>query len=109
MLMAIAYACHIAGSPFLRFVEDQNILVPLYVIEGISLFWDSVFSEDLVVNPSWTALNFMFSERSIRTYIFLFWLLRFFVVEILKGQILYSFVVSFHSALDLYDRYMVYL
>ena len=45
MLMAIAYACHIAGSPFLRFVEDQNILVPLYVIEGISLFWDSVFSE----------------------------------------------------------------
>ena len=51
------------------------------------------------MNSSWTALNFMFSERSIRTYIFLFWLLRFFVVEILKGQILYSFVVSFHSAL----------
>ena len=38
VLMAIAYACHIAGSPFLRFVEDQNILVPLYVIEGASLF-----------------------------------------------------------------------
>ena len=41
----------------------------------------------------------MFHKRSVRTYIFIFWLLRSFVIEILKGQIIYSFVVSFHSIL----------
>ena len=41
----------------------------------------------------------MFDKRSVRTYIFIFWLLRSFVIEILKGQVIYSFVVSFHSIL----------
>ena len=100
VLMAVAYTCHIVSSPFLLFVEDQNILILLYVIEGICLLCGiACFLKMSSVNLSWTALQLMFSRRSIHTYIFLFWLLRFLIIEILKGQVLYSFVVSFHSAL----------
>ena len=52
----------------------------------------------LVVNGSMAAIKMMFSG-SLRTYIFIFWIVRAVVVEILKGQILYSFVQFFHACL----------
>ena len=51
------------------------------------------------VNGSWSATKLLFDKTSVRTYIFAFWLIRSFVIEILKGQIIYSFILSFHSIL----------
>ena len=42
--------------------------------------------------------NFCLIKQAWR-HIFLFWLLRSFVIEISKGQIIYSFVLSFHGIL----------
>ena len=47
-----------------------------------------------LVNGSMAAIKMMFTG-SVRTYIFVFWIVRAVVVEILKGQILYSFVHFF--------------
>ena len=96
ILMSFVYLCHIVGSPFIKFVRHQNTLVAIYVLETQALIVSILcFFKMCYVNGSWTATQFMFT--SIRTYIFLFWLLRCFLIEILKGQVIYSFVMSFHS------------
>ena len=98
ILMSFVYLCHIVGSPFIRFVRHQNTLVAIYVLETLALIVSIFcFFKMCYVNGSWTATKFMFHKKSIRTYVFVFWLLRCFVIEILKGQVIYSFVVSFHS------------
>ena len=98
VLMSFVYLCHIVGSPFIRFVRHQNALVAIYVLETLALIVSIFcFFKMRYVNGSWTATKFMFHKKSIRTYVFVFWLLRCFVIEILKGQVIYSFVVSFHS------------
>ena len=100
VLLLVVYTCHVIGSPFIRFVEDQTTLTIIYVVESFALVVSIVcFVNMCFVNGSWTATKLMFDKRSVRTYIFIFWLLRSFVIEILKGQVIYSFVVSFHSIL----------
>ena len=86
------------GSPFIRFVEDQTILTIIYVLESFALVISILcFVKMCFVNGSWTAIKLMIDKRSVRTYIFAFWLIRSFVIEILKGQVIYSFVLLFHS------------
>ena len=98
VLLVLVYACHVIGSPFIRFVEDHTALTIIYALETLLLVVSILcFFKMCYVNGSWTATKFMFHKKSIRTYIFLFWLLRCFVIEILKGQVIYSFVMSFHS------------
>ena len=92
------YICHIVSSPFLRFVENQNVLLAINTFELVLLLISiTCFVKMHLVNGSWTVVKLMFGEMKIRTYIFLFWLVRHFIIEISKGQILYSFVASFHS------------
>ena len=88
------------GSPFIRFVEDHTALTIIYVLETLLLVVSILcFVKMCFVNGSWTATKLLFDKTSVRTYIFAFWLIRSFVIEILKGQIIYSFVLSFHSIL----------
>ena len=97
-LMTFVYVCHIVGSPFIRFIKHHDTLVAIYVVETLLLIVSILcYVKMCYVNGSWTATKFMFDKTSIRTYIFLFWMLRCFVIEILKKQIIYSFVTSFHS------------
>ena len=82
ILMSFVYLCHIVGSPFIKFVRHQNTLVAIYVLETQALIVSILcFFKMCYVNGSWTATQFMFT--SIRTYIFLFCLLRCFLIEIL--------------------------
>ena len=100
VLLILVYACHVIGSPFIRFVEDHNALTIIYVLETLLLVVSILcFVKMCFVNGSWTATKLLFDKTSVRTYIFAFWLIRSFVIEILKGQIIYSFVLSFHSIL----------
>ena len=48
------------------------------------------------VNGSWAAAK-MLRVGSARIYVYGFWLLRSTVVEILKGQPIYAFLLSFHT------------
>lgn len=100
ILLVLVYACHVIGSPFIRFVEDHNALTIIYILETIILAVSILcFVKMCFVNGSWTATKLLFDKTSVRTYIFAFWLIRSFVIEILKGQVIYSFVLSFHSIL----------
>ena len=99
-LLFVVYTCHVIGSPFIRFVEDQTTLTIIYVLESFALVVSILcFVKMCFVNGSWTATKLLFDKTSVRTYIFAFWLIRSFVIEILKGQVIYSFVLSFHSIL----------
>ena len=102
VLLVLVYVCHVIGSPFIRFVQDQTILTIIYVLETIILVVSILcFVKMCFVNGSWTATKLLFDKTSVRTYIFAFWLIRSFVIEILKGQVIYSFVLSFHSIMIL--------
>ena len=41
----------------------------------------------------------IFNKGNVRTYIYGFWIMRSFIIEILKGQTIYSFAHVFHSVL----------
>ena len=100
VLLAIVYACHVIGSPYIRFVQDHTALTVIYVLETLLLVISILrFVKMCLVNGSWTATKLLFDKTSVETYIFAFWLIRSFVIEILKGQIIYSFVLSFHGIL----------
>eukprot|EP00944_MAST-04C_sp_MAST-4C-sp1_P007093 g7093.t1 len=100
VLLVLVYACHVIGSPFIRFVQDHTALIVIYVLETLFLVAGILcFVKMCFVNGSWTATKLLLDKKSVRTYIFAFWLIRSFVIEILKGQIIYSFVLSFHGIL----------
>ena len=89
-----------SSSPFIQFIEDHTALTIIYILEtSILVISILCFVKMCFVNGSWTATKLLFHKTSVRTYIFAFWLIRSFVIEILKGQIIYSFVLSFHSIL----------
>ena len=99
-LLVVAYACHIVGSPFIRFVEDPTTLTVINALEILCMVVGVFcFVKICRVNASWVATKLLFSKRFVRTYVKMFWLLRGFVIEILKGQVIYSFVVLFHGIL----------
>ena len=76
-------------------------LTIIYILETIILVVSILCFVKMCffVNGSWTATKLLFDVLYVRTYIFVFWLIRSFVIEILKGQVIYSFVLSFHSIL----------
>ena len=89
-----------SGSPFICFVEDRIALIFIHVLETVcTLICALYFMKICRANASWTATKLIFAKDSVDTYIYLFWMLRCFVIEILKGQVIYSFLISFHSIL----------
>ena len=100
VLLIVVYSCHVIGSPFIRFVEDQTALIIIYAVETFALIASILcFVKMCFVDGSWAATKLLFHKTSVETYIFVFWLVRNFVIEVSKGQVIYSFVVSFHSIL----------
>ena len=98
VLLVLVYACHVIGSPYIRFIQDHTALTIIYVLEtfGLSVYFVSCQDRFFVIG-NWTATKLLFDKTNVRTYICAFWRIRSFVIEILKGQIIYSFVLSFHS------------
>ena len=98
VLLFVAYVCHIVSSPYIELLNSTTIITTFSVIEVLCLILGiACFVKACYVNSSWTAAKLMFSKRCTRTYIFGFWLLRCFIIEILKGQVIYSFLIVFHS------------
>jgi hypothetical protein len=98
LLLFFMYICHIIASPFIKFINDQTVIIIINILETVCLIvaivlWIQIYR----VNSSWTSTKLLFSKDSINTYIYIFWILRSFIIELLKGQILYSFVHVFHS------------
>ena len=97
-LLLIMYTCHVVANPFVKVVEDQTFIIILKTVESICLVLGIVCLFLMWnVNGSFTAAKLLFEKKSVRTYIYIFWILRSFIIELLKGQILYSFVLVFHS------------
>ena len=93
------YVCHVISSPYIRFIQDNDVIIAIRVIQSLCLVGGVVgMVKMFLVNGSLAAIKMMFTG-SFRTYIFIFWIVRAVVVEILKGQILYSFVHFFHACL----------
>jgi hypothetical protein len=99
-LLFIMHTCHVVASPFLKFIQDDTAIVVLRIIEIISLLIAIVFFVKMIhANSSWAATKMLFAKESVSTYIYIFWILRSFIIEILKGQIVFSFIHIFHSIL----------
>ena len=99
VLLVLVYACHVLGSPFIRFVKDHTALTIISVLETLLLVVSILsFVKMCFINGSWTATKLMFDKTSVRTYVFAFWLIRSFVIEILKAKssiaLFYRFIVS---------------
>jgi len=109
-LLVIMYVCHILASPFTKIIDNTtttiviiNVVEVLCLIVGISSLVKMFF-----VNGSLTATKMIFDKGNVRTYIYIFWIIRSFIIEFLKGQIVYSFVVVYHSIV-LYSSDMWYI
>ena len=78
--LVVVYTCHVIGSPFISFIEDQTALTILYVLETFVLVISILcFVKMCQVNGSWTVFKLLFHKTNARTGIFAFWLLRSFV------------------------------
>tara|TARA_A100001015_G_scaffold318340_1_gene437945 strand:- start:1000 stop:2631 length:1632 start_codon:yes stop_codon:yes gene_type:complete len=107
--LMVIYICHILTSPFIKFIEDQTAIIIIKIIESIILIIGIACCCTMwYVNGSLAATRMIFNIQNVRTYIYIFWILRSFIIEILKGQILYSFVHVFHSIV-IYSTDMLYI
>ena len=107
--LTVMYICHIVTSPFIKFIEDQTAIIIIKIIESIILIIGIACCCTMwYVNGSLAATRMIFNIQNVRTYIYIFWILRSFIIEILKGQILYSFVHVFHSIV-IYSTDMLYI
>ena len=98
ILLIMMYTCHIIANPFYKFITDQILITSLNVIEIICLLLGIIsYVKMCYVNGSWAAAKLIFNKRNIRLYIYIFWILRSFILEIFKGQLVYCFVHVFHS------------
>ncbi len=108
-LLIIMYICHIIASPFTKLIENNNTIVIINIVEVICLIIGiSSLVKMFFVNGSLTATKMIFDKGNVRTYIYIFWILRSFIIEFLKGQLVYSFVVVYHSIV-LYSSDMWYI
>ena len=95
-LLIAAYICHIMGGAFLNLIgrygkccyRSYRKLIFVSCIVCLLKMWQ--------VNGSWAAAK-MLRVGSARIYVYGFWLLRSTVVEIVKGQPIYAFLLSFHT------------
>ncbi len=109
LLLVIIYVCHVVASPFLQFIRDEIAIIIIKILESLCLIVAMVcFTKMCYVNGSWAATKMIFDKGNVRTYIYGFWIVRSFIIEIVKGQIIYSFVHVFHSVL-IYSTDMWYL
>ena len=100
LLLVIIYVCHVVASPFLQFIHDQTVIIVIKIIEILCLIVAiACLVKACYVNGSWTAVKLIFDKRNVRIYVYGFWIVRSFIIEILKGQIIYSFVHVFHTVL----------
>ena len=96
-LLVAAYICHIMGGGIFKSYRNDTVSVVIEVIESSSLFLAFVCLLKMwQVNGSWAAAK-MLRVGSARIYVYGFWLLRSTVVEIVKGQPIYAFLLSFHT------------
>ncbi len=107
LLLVLMYICHVISSPFIKFINNQTAIIIINLLESFCLIVAIVcLIKMCYVNGSRTAAKLIAGK--VRTYIYGFWILRSFIIELLKGQIVYSFVHVFHSVL-IYSTDMWYL
>ena len=107
LLLVLMYICHVISSPFIKFINNQTAIIIINSFESFCLIVAIVcLIKMCYVNGSRTAAKLIAGK--VRTYIYGFWILRSFIIELLKGQIVYSFVHVFHSVL-IYSTDMWYL
>ena len=100
LLCFIMYFGHIINSPFIKFIDNEVIILFIKVTQTICLIISILcFVKMHGLIGSKVVMKLMLSKKNIRGYIYLFWIIRSFIMEICKGQIMYSFIHVFHSIL----------
>jgi len=99
-LLFLSYFCHILSSPLLKIVQADTLITILIIVEILCLF-ASVVCWGIICynNASVSATKLLFAKESVNTYIYIFWITRSFTMELLKNQVIFSFVHLFHSLL----------
>ena len=72
VLLVLVYACHVIGSPFIRFIQDHTALTIIYALETLLLVVSILcFVKMCFVNWSWTATKPLFHRQaSGHTYLY---------------------------------------
>ena len=79
-------------------MEDHTALTVINTLETLCTLVSALYFVKICrANAKLTAAKLLFAKESVEPYIFLFWMLRCFVLEILKGQVIYSFLLTLHS------------
>ena len=100
LLLVIIYVCHVVASPFLQLIHNQTVIIIMNILQSLCLiFAIACLIKMFCVNGSWSAIRLVFDKGNVRIYIYVFWIVRSFIIENLKGQTIYSFVHVFHSVL----------
>ena len=100
ILLFTAYVCHVLTGPFVKLMDNGRILLVTGIIKVICLVVSFVCLIIMIrVNGSKAATKLIFSRKSVKTYIFVYWIMRSLVLEICKGRLLFSFLLVFHCIL----------
>ncbi len=93
------YVSHVLINPYMPLVANATINITIYVIKILLLITAIIlFSNILYETCSLETLIHIFRcKKHIKTAVFLFWITRSFIVEILKGQVVYSFANVLHA------------
>ena len=99
-LVAVAYICHILPGPFIKLTYNEWILLATGSVECFCLVVAFICLVIMIrVNSSKASMKLIFGSKSVKTYIFVYWIVRSLVLEICKGQVLFAFLHVFHSIL----------
>ena len=89
LLCFITYFGHIISNPFIKFIDNEVIILFIKVTQTICLILSILcFVKMYGLIGSKVVTKLMLSKKNIRGYIYLFWIIRSFIMEIFKGQII---------------------
>ena len=87
------YVTHILINPYMPIVANETLNITIFVVKILLLITTIIlFSNILYETCSLQSLIHLFNcKKHIKSAVFLFWITRSLIVEILKGQVVYSF------------------
>ena len=96
VLTFFMYVCHIISLPPFEILGKKMVIIFEIVQLFLLVIGIACWLTMCYVNASWAVTRRIF-QKSLRTYIYLFWLIRSLVTEVLKGRTVYACIHVFHS------------
>ena len=87
LLLVIIYVCHVVASPFLQFIRRNCYYNYQDTWKFMFNSCHCMFNNNVLRQWKLGGYKMIFDKGNVRTYIYGFWIVRSFIIEIVKGQI----------------------